>query len=69
MLVALPPPLSLLDENTILFPSGENIGKESNVLSNVTCSNPEPSRFIKNKLKGKVFVLWLELKMIFSPDG
>lgn len=45
-------PLFRLEEKATDFPSGENIGKESNALSNVTCFNPVPSVLIIKMLNG-----------------
>jgi allantoicase len=51
--VSLVPLFSLLEEKISFLPSGENIGNESNIPSNVTCSKPVPSGLTDHRLKGK----------------
>lgn len=51
------------------FPSGENIGKLSNALSNEICTGSAPSMSVMKMLKGKAPVTWLELNKMFFPLG
>ena len=69
-LVSLVPPLLRFDEKISFLPSGLNIGNASKNPSNVICSSPLPSTFIKNKLNGMPFSdMWLDENMIFSPHS
>lgn len=49
---------SRLDANTSWAPSGENIGKPSNVPLNVTRSRPVPSSLIRNRSKSRPAGSW-----------
>ena len=62
-------PLWRLELKAIFVPSGENIGKESNALSWVTCSNSPVSRSNMKMLKGNPPVWWLDENKTFVPEG
>ena len=58
------------DAKTSCVPSGENIGKPSNVSLNVTCSRPVPSRLIRKMSKLRSFgSLTFDAKISRLPSG